>query len=94
MKAVFTQAVEKHVRLPAHTLKSMVPVTNEMLKKNLALLDFVLANKGKILIKDGMIQVTDQSALSRLNQMQADIAKTAQAIQAQHNAFIQQASRK
>lgn len=94
LKAVFTQAVDKHVRLPAHTLKSMVPVTNEMLKKNLALLDFVLANKGKILIKDGMIQVTDQSALSRLNQMQADIAKTAQAIQAQHNAFIQQASRK
>ncbi|MDR1063217.1 MAG: DUF3053 family protein [Azoarcus sp.] len=90
LQAVFTQAVDKHVRLPAQTLKLMIPATNEMLKKNLALLDFVVANKGKILIKDGMIQVKDQSTLAQLNRMQADIAKTAQTIQTQHTEFTQQ----
>ncbi|MDR3213245.1 MAG: DUF3053 domain-containing protein [Azoarcus sp.] len=94
LEIVFTQAVDKHVRLPAHTLKTMIPATSEMLNKNLVLLDFVVANKGKILIKDGMIQVRDQSTLTELNQMQADIARTAQAIQAQHNEFTQQSSRK
>lgn len=90
LQAVFTQAVDKHVRLPARTLKRMIPATNEMLKKNLDLLDFVVANKGKILIKDGMIQVKDQTTLAELNKMQADIAKTAQAIQTQHTDYMQQ----
>jgi hypothetical protein len=90
LQAVFIQAVDKHVRLPAQTLKRMIPTTVEMLKKNLALLDFIVANKGKISIKDGMIQVKDQSALAQLNRMQADIAQAAQAIQAQHTEFTQQ----
>jgi septal ring factor EnvC (AmiA/AmiB activator) len=90
LQAVYAQAVEKHVRLPAQALKLMIPATSEMLDKNLALLDFVVANKGKILIKDGMIQVRDQSTLTQLNRMQADIAKTAQAIQTQHTEFMQQ----
>ncbi|MDR0703145.1 MAG: DUF3053 domain-containing protein [Azoarcus sp.] len=90
LQAVFRQAIDKHVRLPARTLKLMIPATNEMLKKNLDLLDFVVANKGKILIKDGMIQVKDPTTLAKLNRMQADIAKTAQAIQAQHTDYMQQ----
>jgi len=90
LKTVYTQAVDKHVRFPAKALKAMIPATREMLDKNLALLEFVGANKGKIEIRDGMIQVKDRSTLARLNEMQADIAKMAQSIQAQHTEFTRQ----
>ena len=73
----FMQAVEKHVRVPAKTLKAMIPATKEMLEKNLEMLNFILAHKGKIEIRDGMIQVRDRSTLAKLSQMQADIAKKA-----------------
>jgi len=95
LKEVYLQAVEKHVRIPAQALKAMIPATREMLSKNLDLLDYILANKGKVEIKDGMIQVDrnkdrDQSTLARLNEMQAEILKMAEAIRAQYNEFTQQ----
>jgi len=92
LKDVFTQAVEKHVRIPAKTLKAMIPATEEMMNKNLDLLDYITANKGKVEIKDGMIQVDrnkdkDQLMLTRLREMQDEILKMAQSIQAQHAEF-------
>jgi len=90
LKAVYTQAVDKHVRFPAKALKAMIPATCELLDKNLALLEFIGSNKGKVEIRDGMIQVKDRSTLARLNEMQADIAKMAKNIQSQHNEFTRQ----
>jgi len=92
LKDVFTQAVEKHVGIPAKTLKAMIPATEEMMNKNLDLLDYITANKGKVEIKDGMIQVDrnkdkDQLMLTRLREMQDEILKMAQSIQAQHAEF-------
>jgi len=95
LKEVFLQAVEKHVRIPAQALKAMIPATGEMMSKNLDLLNYIMANKGTVEIKDGMIQVDrnkdkDQSVLTRLNEMQAEILKMAQSIQSQHNEFMRQ----
>jgi len=95
LKEVYTQAVEKHVRIPAKALKAMIPATIKMMDKNLDLLEYITANKGKVEIKDGMIQVDrnkdkDQSVLTRLNDMQAEILRMGQAIQAQHSQFTRQ----
>ena len=95
LKSVYTQAVEKHIRIPAKALKAMIPATEEMMSKNLDLLDFITANRGKVEIKDGMIQLDrnkdkDQSTLIRLNEMQAEILRMANAIQTQHSEFIRQ----
>jgi len=95
LKTVYTLAVEKHIRIPAKALKAMIPATEEMMGKNLDLLDYITANKGKVEIKDGMIQVDrnkdkDQSALTHLNEMQAEILKMANAIQMQHSEFTRQ----
>ncbi|MCL2643984.1 MAG: DUF3053 domain-containing protein [Betaproteobacteria bacterium] len=95
LKEVYSQAVEKHVRIPAKTLKAMIPAIEEMMNKNLDLLDYITANKGKVEIKDGMIQVDrtkdkDQSTLSHLREMQEEILKMAQAIQSHHAEFTRQ----
>jgi hypothetical protein len=95
LKEVYFQAVEKHVRIPARALKNMIPATEEMMDKNLDLLDYIIANRGKVEIKDGMIQVNrnkdkDQSTLTHLNEMQAEILKMAQSIQSQHAEFTRQ----
>jgi len=87
---VFMQAVEKHVRVPAKTLKAMIPATKEMLEKNLEMLDFILAHKSKVEIRDGMIQVRDRSTLAQLSQMQADIAKKAQDLQKRYKELTSQ----
>jgi multidrug efflux pump subunit AcrB len=89
LKDVYIQATEKHVRLPAKALKVMIPATEEMMIKNLSLLDFIIANKGKVEIKDGMIQVDrnrdkNQATLTRLNEMQTEILEIAKSIEAQH----------
>jgi len=94
VRAVYAQVIEKHVRTPAKALKTLLPATREMLDKNLAMLNFILEHKGKIEIRDGMIQVKDRSALAQLNKMQAEIAKTAQNLQAQHNEFSKQTAGK
>ena len=95
LKVVYAQAVEKHVRIPARTLKAMIPAIEAMMNKNLDLLDYITANKGKVEIKDGMIQVDrnkdkDQSTLSQLREMQDEILRMAQAIQLQHAEFTRQ----
>ncbi|MDR2015166.1 MAG: DUF3053 family protein [Azoarcus sp.] len=95
LKDVYILAVEKHVRAPARAVKAMIPATGEMMDKNLDLLDYITANRGKVEIKDGMIQVDrnkdkDHSTLARLNEMQAEILKKAQSIQSQHGEFTRQ----
>jgi len=95
LEGVFIKAVEKHIRTPSKSLKAMIPAIEKMMSKNLDLLDFIAANKGKVEIKDGMIQVDrnkdkDQSVLMHLNEMQTEILKMAQAIQRQHNEFTRQ----
>ena len=95
LRNIYTLAVEKHIRIPGKALKAMIPATEEMMNKNLDLLDFIVANKGKVEIKDGMILVDrnkdkDQSTLTRLNEMQAEILRMANAIQAQHSEFTRQ----
>ncbi|MDR0563362.1 MAG: DUF3053 domain-containing protein [Azoarcus sp.] len=90
LQSAYLRAVEKHVRIPAKVLKTMIPSTIEMLDKNLELLDFITASKGKVEIRDGMIQVKDQSTLAKLNAMQGDISKMAHAIQIQHNELTRQ----
>ncbi|MCL2160630.1 MAG: DUF3053 family protein [Betaproteobacteria bacterium] len=95
LKETYTQTVEKHVRAPARILKAMIPAIAEMMGKNLDLLDYIAANKGKVEIKDGMIQVDrnrdrDQSILARLKEMQDEIHAMAQAIQEQHNELTRQ----
>jgi len=90
LKSVYTQAFDKHVRLPANALKALIPATRELLDKNLVLFDFVSANKGKIEIRDGMIQVKDRSTLARLDEMRADIAKMEQSIRNQYADFTKQ----
>jgi cysteinyl-tRNA synthetase len=92
LKEVYSQAVEKHVRIPAMALKNMIPATEEMMNKNLDLLDYIIANRGKVEIKDGMIQVDknkdkDHTILTRLNEMQAEILKMAKSIETQHGEF-------
>ena len=99
LKAVYTQAVEKHVRIPATALKAMIPAIREMMDKNLALLDYIAANKGKVEIKDGMIQVDknkdkDRTMHIRLNEMREEIRKMTQAIQEQHSEFTRQSVKK
>jgi cysteinyl-tRNA synthetase len=99
LREVYIQATEKHVRIPAQALKAMIPATEEMMNKNLDLLDFITANRGKVEIKDGMIQVDrnkdkDQSALTRLNEIQAEILKIAKSIESQHGEFTRQSIRK
>ena len=91
LRVVYEQAVEKHVRIPARAFKLMIPAIIAMLNKNQELLDFISANKVKIEIKDGMIQVKDQSTLAQLNAMQAEISKMEKDIEAQHNEFARQA---
>jgi predicted RND superfamily exporter protein len=94
LKVVYTQVVDKHIRIPAQTLKFMIPETDEMLDKHLALIDFINSSKGKVEIKDNMIQVKDPSVLAKINEMQADISKTGQAIQTRYNEFMRQTVRK
>ena len=95
LKETYTQTVEKHIRAPARILKAMIPAIMEMMSKNLELLDYIAANKGKVEIKDGMIQVDrnkdkDQSILTHLKKMQDEIHAMAQSIQEQHNEFTRQ----
>jgi len=95
LRKVYTLAVEKHIRIPAKAFKAMVPANEKMMNKNLDLLDFIAANKGKVEIKDGQIQVDgkkdkDQATLNRLREMQDEIIKMAKAIQTQHNEFTRQ----
>jgi predicted RND superfamily exporter protein len=95
LRKVYNLAVEKHIRIPAKVLKAMIPATEEMMNKNLDLLDFIAANKGKVEIKDGQIQVDgkkdkDQATLNRLREMQDEIIRMAKAIQTQHNEFTRQ----
>ncbi|MDR2926309.1 MAG: DUF3053 family protein [Azoarcus sp.] len=95
LKDVYNQAVEKHIRIPAEAFKSMIPEIREMMGKNIALLDYISASKGKVEIKDGLIQVDrnkdkDQAALNHINEMKAEILRITQAIQAQHGEFTRQ----
>jgi hypothetical protein len=95
LKDVYSKATEKHVHIPAKALKAMILTTDEMMHKNLDFLDYIAANKGKIEIKDGMIQIDknrdkDQSTLTRLNEMQKEIHEMARSLQAQHNEFTRQ----
>jgi len=99
LKEIYDQAVEKHIRAPARTLKAMIPAIAEMMGKNLELLDYIAANRGKVEIKDGMIQVDRtkdrvQSILARLKEMQDEIHEMAQAIQEQHNELTRQSTGK
>jgi hypothetical protein len=95
LKDIYTQAAEKHVRIPAKALKNMIPATEEMMNKYLDLLDFITANKGKVEIKDGMIQVDrnkdkGQTTLTRLNEMQEEMVKISQSLRSQYDEFIRQ----
>jgi hypothetical protein len=99
LKAAYTQTVEKHVRTPAKALKAMIPAIKEMMGKNQALLDYIAANKGKVEIKDGMIQVDknrdkDRTMHLRLKDMRDEISKMTQAIQEQHSEFTRQSTKK
>lgn len=95
LRDVYSQAVEKHIRIPAEAFKSMIPSIREMMDKNIDLLDYISANKGKVEIKDGLIQVDrnkdkDQRALNHINEMKAEILQITQSIQAQHGEFTRQ----
>lgn len=95
VKEVYLQAVEKHVRTPVKNLKILIPSIETMLNKNLDLLDYIAANKGKVEIKDGMIQVDRnkkdyQSTLDHLDGMQKEIRDMADTIQTQYAEFMRQ----
>ncbi|MCL1825646.1 MAG: DUF3053 family protein [Betaproteobacteria bacterium] len=95
LKEIYSQAVEKHVRIPAKALKAMIPAIEAMMDKSLELLDYIIANKGKVEIRDGMILVDrnkdkDQATLTRIEAMQAEIRSMEHAIQSQHKEFIRQ----
>jgi len=95
VKEVYVQAVEKHVRIPATGLKNLISSIELMLNKSLDLMDYIIANKGKVEIKDGMIQVDInkrdyQSTLDRLDEMQREIRDMADAIQVQHTGNVRQ----
>ncbi|MDR0717314.1 MAG: DUF3053 domain-containing protein [Azoarcus sp.] len=94
LKAVYSRAFDKYVRLPAQEFKVIVPMMGEMLDKISAMFEFINANKNKIEIRDGLIQVKDQALTVRLNEMQADIARLESDIQARHNEFSRQAARR
>ncbi|MCL1861280.1 MAG: DUF3053 domain-containing protein [Proteobacteria bacterium] len=95
LKEIYTQAVEKHVRIPAKALEAMIPAIETMMDKSLELLNYIIANKGKVEIRDGMILVDrnkdkDQATLAKIEAMQAEIRNMEQAIQIQHKEFIRQ----
>jgi len=95
VKEVYGQAVEKHIRIPAKSLKDLIVAIKAMLNKNLDWLDYIILNKGTVEIKDGMIQVDRnkkdyQVTLTRLEEMQKEIRDMDDAIQAQHTEITRQ----
>jgi hypothetical protein len=87
LKIVYFQAFDKYVRLPTREVKAILIPTNELLEKYLAMLNFFDAHKGKIEIRDGMIQINDPKLTTELNAIQAEITKMEQGIQEKHAEF-------
>lgn len=95
VKGVYARAVEKHVHIPGQDLRDLIVSIEMMLNKNLDLLDYIIANKGKVELKEGMIEVDRnkkdyQSTLDRLYKMQSEIREMADIIQAQHTEKLRQ----